>query len=305
MSAIDLTLNLLDADDLIIAPHDCYGGTHRLFTHRHQQGRIKVEFVDQSDERALNAALAKKPKLVFIETPSNPLMRVVDVQKICTAAKAAGALSVVDNTFLTALRLRPLDLGADITVQSTTKYINGHSDIIGGCVVAKSADLAETLAWWANCSGVTASAFDCYQTLRGLRTLSLRLDAAEANAIAIAEFLQTQTTVKAVYSPAPPSHPQSDIIKAQQSGPGPMLSFELENLEAATKFCSALNIFKLAASLGGVESLICLPETMTHRGMEETARREAGISEGLLRLSVGIEAKSDLIADLVKGFSSI
>ena len=160
MSAIDLTLNLLDADDLIIAPHDCYGGTHRLFTHRHQQGRIKVEFVDQSDERALNAALAKKPKLVFIETPSNPLMRVVDVQKICKAAKAAGALSVVDNTFLTALRLRPLDLGADITVQSTTKYINGHSDIIGGCIVAKSADLAETLAWWANCTGVTASAFD-------------------------------------------------------------------------------------------------------------------------------------------------
>ena len=305
MSAIDLTLNLLDADDLILAPHDCYGGTHRLFTHRAKQNRLRVEFVDQSDERALNAALAKKPKLVFIETPSNPLMRVVDVQKICKAAKAAGALSVVDNTFLTALRLRPLDLGADITVQSTTKYINGHSDIIGGCVVAKSADLAETLAWWANCTGVTASAFDCYQTLRGLRTLSLRLDAAEANAIAIAEFLQTQTTVKAVYSPALSSHPQSDIIKAQQSGPGPMLSFELENLEAATKFCSALNIFKLAASLGGVESLICLPETMTHRGMEETARREAGISEGLLRLSVGIEAKSDLIADLVKGFSSI
>ena len=305
MSAIDLTLNLLDADDLILAPHDCYGGTHRLFTHRAKQNRIRVEFVDQSDEGALNAALAKRPKLVFIETPSNPLMRVVDVQKICKASKAAGALSVVDNTFLTAVRLRPLDLGADITVQSTTKYINGHSDIIGGCVVAKSADLAETLAWWANCTGVTASAFDCYQTLRGLRTLSLRLDAAEANAIAIAEFLQTQTTVKAVYSPALPSHPQSDIIKAQQSGPGPMLSFELENLEAATKFCSALNIFKLAASLGGVESLICLPETMTHRGMEETARREAGISEGLLRLSVGIEAKSDLIADLVKGFSSI
>ena len=305
MSAIDLTLNLLDADDLILAPHDCYGGTHRLFTHRAKQNRIRVEFVDQSDEGALNAALAKRPKLVFIETPSNPLMRVVDVQKICKASKAAGALSVVDNTFLTALRLRPLDLGADITVQSTTKYINGHSDIIGGCVVAKSPDLAETLAWWANCTGVTASAFDCYQTLRGLRTLSLRLDAAEANAIAIAEFLQTQTKVKAVYSPALSSHPQSDIIKAQQSGPGPMLSFELENLEAATKFCSALNIFKLAASLGGVESLICLPETMTHRGMEETARREAGISEGLLRLSVGIEAKSDLIDDLEKGFSSI
>lgn len=305
MSAIDLTLNLMNAGDLILAPHDCYGGTHRLFTHRHQQGRIKVEFVDQSDEIALKHALAKGPKLVFIESPSNPLMRVVDVQKICKAAKTAGALTIVDNTFLTALRLRPLDLGADITVQSTTKYINGHSDIIGGCVVAKSADHAETLAWWANCAGVTASAFDCYQTLRGLRTLSLRLEAAEANAVAIAEFLQDQPGVKAVYSPALSAHPQAAIIKAQQSGPGPMLSFEVETLDAATKFCRALKIFKLAASLGGVESLICLPETMTHRGMEESARRLAGISEGLLRLSVGIEAKSDLIADLAKGFSCL
>jgi len=305
MSAIDLTLNLMNAGDLILAPHDCYGGTHRLFTHRHQQGRIKVEFVDQSDETALKHALAKGPKLVFIESPSNPLMRVVDVQKICKAAKTAGALTIVDNTFLTALRLRPLDLGADITVQSTTKYINGHSDIIGGCVVAKSADHAETLAWWANCAGVTASAFDCYQTLRGLRTLSLRLEAAEANAVAIAEFLQDQPGVKAVYSPALSAHPQAAIIKAQQSGPGPMLSFEVETLDAATKFCRALKIFKLAASLGGVESLICLPETMTHRGMEESARRLAGISEGLLRLSVGIEAKSDLIADLAKGFSCL
>ncbi len=305
MSAIDLTLNLMNAGDLILAPHDCYGGTHRLFTHRHQQGRIKVEFVDQSDEIALKHALAKGPKLVFIESPSNPLMRVVDVQKICKTAKTAGALTIVDNTFLTALRLRPLDLGADITVQSTTKYINGHSDIIGGCVVAKSADHAETLAWWANCAGVTASAFDCYQTLRGLRTLSLRLEAAEANAVAIAEFLQDQPGVKAVYSPALSAHPQAAIIKAQQSGPGPMLSFEVETLDAATKFCRALKIFKLAASLGGVESLICLPETMTHRGMEESARRLAGISEGLLRLSVGIEAKSDLIADLAKGFSCL
>jgi len=291
MSAIDLTLNLMNAGDLILAPHDCYGGTHRLFTHRHQQGRIKVEFVDQSDEIALKHALAKGPKLVFIESPSNPLMRVVDVQKICKAAKTAGALTIVDNTFLTALRLRPLDLGADITVQSTTKYINGHSDIIGGCVVAKSADHAETLAWWANCAG--------------LRTLSLRLEAAEANAVAIAEFLQDQPGVKAVYSPALSAHPQAAIIKAQQSGPGPMLSFEVETLDAATKFCRALKIFKLAASLGGVESLICLPETMTHRGMEESARRLAGISEGLLRLSVGIEAKSDLIADLAKGFSCL
>ncbi|WP_427454021.1 cystathionine gamma-synthase [Litorimonas sp. WD9-15] len=306
MSALDLTLNLIQADDLVIAPHDCYGGTHRLLTHRAEQGRIRVEFIDQSDEKALQAALAKSPALVMIESPSNPLMRVVDVKAICAAVKAAGAISVVDNTFLSPLRLRPFDLGADIAVQSTTKYINGHSDIIGGCVVAKSEDHAEKLAWWANCTGVTASAFDCHQTLRGLRTLALRLDAAEANATAIAKFLDTQSQVKTVYSPALPSHPQYKIIQAQQSGPGAMLSFEIEGgLDAATQFCEALSIFKLAASLGGVESLICVPETMTHRGMAESARREAGISDGLLRLSVGIEAIDDLLADLTKGFSAV
>jgi len=172
MAAIDLVLNLISADDLVIAPHDCYGGTHRLLTHRAKQGRIRVQFVDQSNADALTEALKVKPALIMIETPSNPLMRVVDVKAICTAAKVAGAISVVDNTFLTPLRLKPLELGADIAVQSTTKYINGHSDIIGGCVVAKSTEHAQQLAWWANAAGVTASAFDCHQTLRGLRTLA-------------------------------------------------------------------------------------------------------------------------------------
>lgn len=306
MSAIDLTLNLINADDLVIAPHDCYGGTHRLLTHRAEQGRIRIAFVDQSDDAALQAALAQGPKLVLIESPSNPLMRVVDVEKICTAAKAVGAITVVDNTFLTPLRLRPLDLGADIALQSTTKYINGHSDIIGGCVVAKSDDHVEKLAWWANCTGVTASAFDAHQTLRGLRTLALRLDAAEANALAIAKYLDPLEQVDRVYYPGLHSDPGHDLVRKQQSGPGAMLSFEIKGgLNAATKFCEALSIFKLAASLGGVESLICLPETMTHRGMAESARREAGISEGLLRLSVGIESESDLLADLAQGFSAI
>lgn len=303
MAAIDLVLNLISADELVLAPHDCYGGTHRLLTHRAAQGRIRVEFVNQSDETALAKALANKPALVFIETPSNPLMRVVDVKTICGAAKNAGSITVVDNTFLTPLRLKPLDLGADIALQSTTKYINGHSDIIGGCVVAKSADHVEKLAWWANAAGVTASAFDCHQTLRGLRTLALRLDAAESNALAIAKFLETQEAVKHIYYPGLRSDPGHDLVHAQQSGPGPMLSFEIKGgLSAATKFCQSLDVFKLAASLGGVESLICLPETMTHRGMEEKARRAAGISDSLLRLSVGIEAESDLLADLAKGF---
>lgn len=306
MSAIDLVLNLMNADGLIIAPHDCYGGTHRLLTHRAAQNRIRVKFVDQSDPKALAAALAESPAMVMIETPSNPLLRVVDVKAICAAAKAAGAITVVDNTFLTPLRLRPLDLGADIALQSTTKYINGHSDMIGGCVVAKSEDHVEKLAWWANAAGVTSSAFDCHQTLRGLRTLSLRMDAAESNALAIAEFLTTQTAVKRVNYPGLKTDPNYKLAQSQQSGAGAMVSFEVEGgLEAATRFCQSLDIFKLAASLGGVESLICLPETMTHRGMEESARREAGISESLLRLSVGIESESDLLADLTKGFSAI
>jgi cystathionine gamma-synthase len=306
MAAIDLVLNLLNADDLVIAPHDCYGGTHRLLTHRAKQGRIRVEFVDQTHPPALEAALKNKPAMVMIETPSNPLMRVVDVAAICDLTKSAGAISVVDNTFLSPLRLRPLALGADIAVQSTTKYINGHSDIIGGCAVAKSEDHFEKLAWWANAAGVTASAFDCHQTLRGLRTLALRLDAAESNARAIAAFLSNQPSVNIVHYPGLKSDPGYDLVEAQQSGPGAMLSFEIKGgLEAATTFYQSLKIFKLAASLGGVESLICLPETMTHRGMEESARRAAGISESLLRLSVGIEAEIDLLADLEKGFSTI
>lgn len=306
MAAIDLVLNLIHADDLVIAPHDCYGGTHRLLTHRAAQGRIRVEFVDQGNPDALAEALSHGPALVMIETPSNPLMRILDVKAVCAAAKAAGAITVVDNTFLSALRLRPLELGADIALQSTTKYINGHSDIIGGCVVAKSAAHVEQLAWWANAAGVTASAFDCHQTLRGLRTLALRLDAAESNAQAIAQYLTQQTHVTAVHYPGLKTHDGYDIMAAQQSGPGAMLSFEVAGgLDAATRFCEALDIFKLAASLGGVESLICLPETMTHRGMEESARRAAGISDSLLRLSVGIEAESDLFADLAKGFAAI
>ena len=306
MAAIDLVLNLIKADDLVIAPHDCYGGTHRLLTHRAAQGRIRVMFVDQGNADALADALTHAPALVMVETPSNPLMRIVDVKAVCTAAKTAGAITVVDNTFLSPLRLRPLDLGADIAVQSTTKYINGHSDIIGGCVVAKSVEHVEQLVWWANAAGVTASAFDCHQTLRGLRTLALRLDAAESNAQAIAKYLTQQTHVTAVHYPGLSTHAGHDIVKAQQAGPGAMLSFEVVGgLDAATRFCEALDIFKLAASLGGVESLICLPETMTHRGMEESARREAGISDSLLRLSIGIEAESDLFADLMKGFSAI
>lgn len=298
MSAIDLCLNLIKADELVIAPHDCYGGTHRLLTHRAEQGRLRVLFIDQSDPEALNAALDQKPAMVFIETPSNPLMRLVDVAKIAKLFKALGAIIVADNTFLSPVRQQPLTLGCDIAVHSTTKYLNGHSDVVGGAVITKTAEHGETLDWWANCTGVTGSPFDSWQTLRGLRTLSARMDIQERNAIAIAKYLKKHKTVTKIYYPGLRSDPGHKLMKAQQSGPGAMLSFEVENPEIASQILNSIEYFQLAASLGGVESLICQPSTMTHRGMAEEARLAAGITDNLLRLSVGMEAEEDLIDTL-------
>jgi len=303
MSAIDLCLNLINADDLIIAPHDCYGGTHRLLTHRAEQGRIRVLFIDQSDSEALHAALDDKPAMVLIETPSNPLMRLVDVAKIAKLSKACGAIVVADNTFLSPVRQQPLELGCDVVVHSTTKYLNGHSDVVGGAVIAKTEAHGEKLAWWANCSGVTGSPFDSWQTLRGLRTLTARMDIQESNAQAIAKFLQKQKIVTKIYYPGLRGDPGHKLMKAQQSGPGAMLSFEVEDAATASKILNSVKIFQLAASLGGVESLICQPSTMTHRGMAEEARLKAGISDKLLRLSVGMEAEADLINALRESFS--
>ncbi|CAM3709061.1 cystathionine gamma-synthase [Litorimonas haliclonae] len=303
MSAIDLCLNLIKADDLIIAPHDCYGGTHRLLTHRAEQGRIRVLFIDQSDPDALHEALDEKPAMVLIETPSNPLMRLVDVAKIAKLSKAFGAIVVADNTFLSPVRQQPLALGCDIVVHSTTKYLNGHSDVVGGAVIAKTGEQGEILEWWANCSGVTGSPFDSWQTLRGLRTLSARMDIQESNAQAIAKFLQKHKAVTKVYYPGLRSDPGHKLMKAQQSGPGAMLSFEVQDTATASKILNSIEIFQLAASLGGVESLICQPSTMTHRGMAEEARLKAGITDRLLRLSVGMEAEADLINALKNSFA--
>ena len=299
MAAIDLLFNLFKADDLILAPHDCYGGTHRLLTHRAAQGRLKVRFVDQTDAAALDAAMAEKPKLVLIETPSNPLMRLVDIEAICKAAKKIGALTAVDNTFLSPARQRPLELGADFSIHSTTKYLNGHSDVVGGVIVSKTAEHGEQLAWWANCTGVTGAPFDAYMTLRGMRTLFTRMDAQEANAMAIAEFLEGHENVARVYYPGLKSYAGYALAQKQQSGAGAMLSFEVKGGFTETKtVLEVLKLFQMAPSLGGVESLVCFPTTMTHGGMAAEARAEAGIKDTLLRLSVGLEAKDDLIADL-------
>lgn len=304
MGAINLVaLALLKSDDLLVAPHDCYGGTYRLFQYMAARGSYRVRFVDQGDEAALSAALAEKPKLVWVETPSNPLLRVVDVAAICAASHQAGALVAVDNTFLSPLLQQPLTLGADIVVHSTTKYINGHSDVVGGAVIAKTPELAEQLAWWGNCLGHTGGAFDAYLTLRGLRTLAPRLRQHQENTQAIIGYLQSQPLVSKIYHPSLPSHPGHEIAKRQQQGFGAMLSFEVRfDLQQMKRFLGALELFCLAESLGGVESLVAHPASMTHAGMDPEARRVAGITDELLRLSVGIEHADDLIADLDRAF---
>ncbi|HCG9693391.1 TPA: O-succinylhomoserine (thiol)-lyase [Vibrio parahaemolyticus] len=303
-SALNLWVSaFLGPDDLIVAPHDCYGGTYRLFNTRANKGDFKVQFVDQSDEQALEAALAKKPKLILLETPSNPLVRVVDIAAVCEKAKQVGALVAVDNTFLTPVYQKPLELGADFVIHSTTKYINGHSDVIGGVVITKTEAHAEELAWWGNCIGATGTPFDSYMMLRGIRTLGARMRVHEESSQHVLNYLQQQALVAKIYHPSLPDHPGHEIAKKQQSGFGSMLSFEFAgSFEQLKVFVKELELFSLAESLGGVESLICHPASMTHRAMGEEALAEAGVSHQLLRLSVGLEDAQDLIADLDQAF---
>src|ERR1700722_13109432 len=302
LSAITLILATLPCGARVIAPYDCYGGTYRLLAALHANGTLVVEFVDQGDAALMQAALTKGAKLVWIETPSNPLLRVVDIRAIADAAHAAGASVVVDNTFLSPIWQQPLQLGADMVMHSTTKYLNGHSDVVGGAVIAADAKLHENLAWWANAIGVTGAPFDSFMTLRGVRSLHARMRVHEENTAQIVEFLSKHPAVERVYYPGLPEHPGHEIARRQQSGFGAMLSFELAGGEAAVEaFLSGLECFTLAESLGGVESLISHPASMTHAGMEESARLRAGIGAGLLRVSVGIEDAADLVADIAAG----
>jgi cystathionine gamma-synthase len=302
LSAITLILATLPSGARVIAPYDCYGGTYRLLAALHAQGNLAVDFVDQGDPAALRAALDKGARLVWIETPSNPLLRVVDIRAITEAAHAADALAVVDNTFLSPIWQRPLDLGADMVMHSTTKYLNGHSDVVGGAVISATKELHDNLAWWANAIGVTGAPFDSFMTLRGVRSLHARMRVHAENTAAVVDYLAKHGGVERVYYPGLPDHPGHDIARRQQSGFGAMLSFELYGGEAAVEaFLSGLECFTLAESLGGVESLISHPASMTHAGMEESARLRAGIGPGLLRVSVGIEDPADLVADLAAG----
>ena len=302
MSAVHLICQLLSTDDLVVIPHDCYGGSFRLFTHLAKRGQFKLIVVDQNNKTALAQALAQKPKLVLLESPSNPLLRIVDIEEVANACHDVGALVAVDNTFLSPALQQPLTLGADIVFHSTTKYINGHSDVVGGVLVTKEQALGEELAWWANCIGITGSAFDSFLALRGLKTLPIRMKQHQENAIQVAAFLKDHPAIESVYYPGFENHPGHDIAKKQQAGFGAMLSFDLKGgVAAVQKLFANLELFTLAQSLGGVESLINHPPTMTHAGMEESARLEAGITDSLVRISVGIEDISDILADLAQG----
>lgn len=305
MGAITLVLNaLLEPGDRLVVPHDAYGGSWRLFNALAKKGHFELITADLTDPRSLADALAQSPKLVLIETPSNPLLRITDLRFVIEAAHKAGARAVVDNTFLSPALQTPVAFGADVVLHSTTKYINGHSDVVGGAVVARDAETHQQLVWWANALGLTGSPFDSFLTLRGLRTLDARLRAHQENANAIAALLDTHPAVSKVYFPGLPLHPGHAVAARQQKGFGAMLSLELEGGEEAVRaFVEGLRYFTLAESLGGVESLVAHPATMTHAAMTPEARAKAGISDGLLRLSVGIEATDDLLADLAAALS--
>ena len=306
MAAITLIGYLLPAGARIVAPHDCYGGSYRLFDAWRRRGELAAEFVDFADEEAVARALDAPTALLWIETPSNPLLRITDIRRFAELGHARGALVVVDNTFLSPLWQRPLELGADLVVHSTTKYLNGHSDVVGGAVIARSDEQLQRLCWWANCLGLSGAPFDSFLTLRGLRTLHARLEHHGRNAGALAEWLVQQHPVQRVYYPGLPQHPGHELARRQQRGFGAVVSVELAGgHEAVRAFVEGLQCFSLAESLGGVESLVAHPATMTHAAMEPEARRRAGLSDGLLRLSVGIESLDDLKADLAAALERV
>jgi cystathionine gamma-synthase len=309
MSAVMVALNLLPARSHLICTVDCYGGTFRALEHARISAGLEVSYVELGDLDALRRVLRDDTRMVWIETPSNPLLRLTDIAAVAALAKAKGALTVVDNTFLSPVLQRPFAFGADLVVHSTTKYLNGHSDVVGGAVVAGPGRtaLAQRIQSMNNLLGTSQSPHDASLVLRGLKTLLLRMRAHEAGARMVAAFLARHPAIATVYFPGLPTHPQHALAKQQQSGFGGMVSFELGDArpERVEHVLRTLRWFTLAESLGGVESLVAHPASMTHAAMTPAARRRAGITDGVIRLSIGIEEPEDLIADLERALSSL
>lgn len=299
MAAEATALALLQCGDHLIVHDDLYGGTYRLVTTVTAKQGVTVEFVNLRDLDALRAALRPETKLIWTETPTNPLMNLLDLEAIAAIAREAGVLTLCDNTFLSPYFQNPLALGIDIVLHSTTKYINGHSDVVGGALVVKDADLAERLGVLQNALGSCQAPFDCFLVLRGLKTLALRMDAHHRNALAVAHMLEKHPKVRQVLHPGLESHPQYALARKQMRGCGGTFSFCVKGgQEAAFRVLAGVQLFTLAESLGGVESLIEHPWTMTHVSMPEEARRNAGITEDMIRVSVGLEHIDDLLEDL-------
>ncbi|HUI30534.1 MAG TPA: PLP-dependent aspartate aminotransferase family protein [Candidatus Acidoferrales bacterium] len=299
MAAVALTLHFFKSGDHIICTHDCYGGTERLLRTYREQFGLEISYVNMNSLSAVQASIKPNTKAFWIETPSNPLLNIVDIKALSQIAHQHGAISIVDNTFLSPFNQRPFELGADIIVHSTTKYLNGHSDVVGGAVVVKSREQAERLQFLANALGQGASPFDSWLVLRGIKTLAPRMKEHERNARAVAEFLSKHSNVRKVFYPGLKTHPQHELAGRQQYGFGAIISFEVDGTrEEVNRVLRSTKIFALAESLGGVESLIEHPATMSHASMNPELRESAGINERVIRLSIGIEDVNDLIEDL-------
>jgi len=299
MAAVASVMHLFRSGDEVICTDDCYGGTARLLGTLAEHFDIRIHFINLRDTEGIGKYINEKTKAVWIETPSNPLLNLVDIAAVTAIAKERGLLSIVDNTFLSPYLQQPFSLGADIVVHSTTKYLNGHSDVVGGAILSNEPDLAQKLKYLVNALGTCAQPFDCWLVLRGIKTLVPRMKEHERNARIVAEFLDTHPKVRRVFYPGLESHPQHELAKRQQRGFGGMVSFELDGgMVAVEQVLRSTRIFSLAESLGGVESLIEHPATMSHASMESEHRKAAGITDSVIRLSVGIEDPDDLVADL-------
>jgi cystathionine beta-lyase/cystathionine gamma-synthase len=304
MAAIDAVLTLLVAGDHVVCGENVYGGTHRLMEQVRARAGLAFSYVDTREVGAVAAAIRPATRMLFVETPTNPLMRLADLDALAALATERGLLLVVDNTFATPIFQRPFEHGADLVVHSTTKYLNGHSDMVGGLVVTRRDDLAEQLAFLQKSVGAVPGPFDCWLVLRGTKTLALRMRQHDLNGRRVAAWLEGDTRVHAVHYPGLPSHPQHDLACRQMSGFGGMLSFETGSLERARRVVEHTRLFALAESLGGVESLIGHPASMTHAAVPRAMREAMGLTEGLVRLSVGVEDPDDLIADLDRALSA-
>ena len=305
MSATDTVFRLLKSGDHVVAGENMYGGSYRLFSKVCEKFGIGFTYVDTACVANVRAALRPNTKVVFLETPTNPMMTVTDIAACAEAAHAGGALVVVDNTFCSPYLQRPIELGADIVVHSTTKFINGHSDSVGGVVISNDDSLAEQIGFLQNAVGAILSPFDSWLVLRGVKTLAVRMKQHEENGRVMARYIAGHPKVVKTYYPGLPDHPQHELAKRQMSGFGSMISFELGSKENAKKFLDRVRLCSLAESLGGVETLISHPETMTHASVPIETRTRLGITPGLVRISVGIEDVDDLIADVENAFAGI